>query len=140
MSVQTEITRITTARNTLRTKAVSLGIGTSTDNITQLATEYNDIVDRGTPNAEVQEGESYAIQPGYYHGGSVAGVAGGGNYQLQSKTVTPTKAEQVVNEDNGYYGLDSVTVNPIPDIYQDVSSVTATAGDVLATKIIVNSK
>ena len=139
MSVQTEITRIQEARDTIRTKAVALGVGLSTDNLSQLATKIDGIADRGTPNAEVQEGESYVIQPGYYHGGSVAGVAGGGNYSLQSKTVTPTKSEQIVNEDDGYYGLDSVKVNPIPDAYQDVSSVTAAAGDVLATKVFVTS-
>lgn len=140
MSVQTEITRIQSARNTLRTKAVALGVGLNTDNLTQLATKYDGIVDRGTPNAEVKEGESYVIEAGYYHGGSVAGVSGGGNYQLQSKTVTPTKSEQVVNEDDGYYGLDSVTVAPIPDQYQDVTDVDATASDVLAGKKIVDAQ
>lgn len=139
MSVQSEITRILTARNTLRTKAVALGIGTSTDDITDLAAEYNGITDRGTPSASIQEGDSYTILPGYYHGGTIQGVSGGGNYTLQAKTVTPTKSEQSVSQDSGYYGLSSVTVNPIPDAYQDVSSVTAVAGDVLATKIIVDS-
>lgn len=139
MSVQSEITRILTARNTLRTKAVALGIGTSTDDITDLAAEYNGITDRGTPSSSIQEGDSYTILAGYYHGGTIQAVAGGGNYTLQAKTVTPTKSEQSVSQDNGYYGLSSVTVNPIPDAYQDVSSVTAVAADVLATKIIVDS-
>ena len=140
MSVQTEITRIQEARNTLRTKAVSLGIGLATDNLSQLATKYNGIVDRGTPSASIQEGDTYTIQPGYYHGGTVQGVAGGGNYSLQAKQVTPTKSEITVTNDSGYYGLSTVTVNPIPAIYQDVSSVTATAADVLATKVIVDSE
>lgn len=139
MSVQSEITRIQEARNTLRTKAVSLGIGLATDNLSQLATKYNGITDRGTPSASVQEGDTYTIQPGYYHGGTVQGVSGGGNYSLQAKTATPTKSEQSITNDSGYYGLSSVTINPIPDIYQDVSSVTAGAADVLATKVIVGS-
>lgn len=139
MSIQSEITRILTARNTLRTKAVSLGIGSSTDDITDLADEYDDIVDQGTPSASIQEGETYSISAGYYHGGSVSAVGGGGNYQLQTKSVTPTKQEIVVDEDSGYYGLDTVTVNPIPSQYQDVSDTTATAGDVLATKVFVTS-
>ena len=79
------------------------------------------------------------IEEGYYHGGVVKGVSGGGNYSLQAKTFTPTKTETVVSSDAGYYGLSSVTVNPIPDLYQDVSSVTATAGNVLAGKVIVES-
>ena len=116
MSIANEISRIQEARDTLRAKAVALGVGLSTDNLTQLATKYDGIVDRGTPNAEVKEGESVTLDAGYYHGGSIKGVAGGGNYSLQSKTVTPTKSEQVVDNDAGYYGLDTVTVAPIPDI------------------------
>ena len=38
MSISTEISRIQTARNTLRTKAVDLGIGTNTDKLDALAT------------------------------------------------------------------------------------------------------
>lgn len=139
MSVQTEIARIQTARNTLRTKAVALGVGLSTDNLTQLATKYDDIIDRGTPNAEVQEGQSYTIEAGYYHGGSVTGVAGGGNYNLQAKSITPIKSEQTIGSDAGYYGLSSVTVGAIPDAYQDVSSVTATAADVLSPAVFVKA-
>lgn len=139
MSVQSEITRIQTARNTLRTKAVSLGVGLSTDNLSELATKYNGITDRGTPNAEVKEGESYTIEAGYYHGGTVQGVAGGGNYTLQAKTATPTKEEQSIVSDAGYYGLSGVTINPIPDAYQDVTDVDAAAGDVLTGKTIVTA-
>ena len=139
MSIANEISRIQEARDTLRAKAVALGVGLSTDNLTQIATKYDGIVDRGTPNAEVREGESFTLGAGYYHGGSIKGVSGGGNYTLQSKTVTPTKSEQVVDNDSGYYGLDTVTVAPIPDIYQDVSSVTATVGDVLSPKVYVDS-
>lgn len=141
MSIATEISRIQTARNKLRTKAVDLGIGTSTDNLTQLANEYDGIVNRGSVSAQVQEGDTYTIPAGYHDGsGTVSGVSGGGNYNLQSKSVTPTKAQQSVTADNGYYGLSGVTVAPIPDAYQDVSSVTAGAADVLANKIIVDDE
>lgn len=140
MSIQTELTRITNDRNTIRTKLVELGLATSSDNLDTLAEAIDDIADKGTPDAEVKEGESYTIAAGYYHGGTVRGVAGGGHYELQTKTgIVPTKSEQTITPDSGYYGLASVTVDAIPDNYADVSSVTAAAGDVLTGKSIVDA-
>jgi hypothetical protein len=87
----------------------------------------------------VQEGSTYTIPKGYHNGsGTVSGVAGGGNYNLQSKTATPTKSQQSITPDSGYYGLSDVTVAAIPSNYQDVTPVTAGAADVLATKVIVD--
>ena len=141
MSIQTNITRIQTARDTIRAKAVELGIGGNTDKLDVLATEINGITDQGAVSAEVKEGETYTIPKGYHNGsGTVSGVAGGGNYNLQSKTVTPTKSQQNITPDEGDYGLSDVTVAAIPETYQDVSSVTAAAADVLANKVIVNSE
>lgn len=138
MSTSTEISRLQTARNTLRAKGVNLGICTGTDKLDAIATAYDGIVNQGAVSASVQEGSTYTIPKGYHNGsGTVSGVAGGGNYSLQSKSVTPTKAQQNVTPDSGYYGMSDVTVAPIPDAYQDVTSVTAGAGDVLANKIIV---
>lgn len=140
MSISTEITRIQTARNTLRTKAVELGIAQSTAKLDALATAYDGIENRGAVSAQVQEGDTYTIPKGYHNGsGTVSGVAGGGNYSLQSKSVTPTKSQQNVTPDSGYYGLSDVTVGAIPESYQDVSSVTAVAGDVLTGKVIVTA-
>lgn len=140
MSTQTEITRIQTARNTLRTKAVELGIAQNTAKIDALATAFDGIENRGAVSAQVQEGDTYTIPKGYHNGnGTVSGVAGGGNYSLQAKTATPTKSQQNITPDAGYYGLSGVMVSAIPEAYQDVSSVTATAADVLANKIIVNA-
>ena len=103
-----------------------------------LATAIEGIENRGAVNASVTEGNTYTIPKGYHNGsGTVSGVAGGGNYTLQTKSVTPTKKEQNVTSDDGYYGLSSVTVGAIPEAYQDVSSTTAAAGNVLAGKIFV---
>lgn len=138
MSTATEITRLQTARNTIRNKMVNLGLGESTDLLDDLADEIDGIVNQGAVTATVQEGDTYTIPAGYHNGsGTVSGVGGGGNYQLQSKSVTPTKSQQSVSPDSGYYGLSGVTVAAIPEAYQDVTAVTAAAGDVLATKIIV---
>lgn len=138
MSTSIELTRIQTARNTIRDKLVELGLSTSTAKLDTLATAIDGIVNQGAISATVQEGDTYTIPKGYHNGsGTVSGVAGGGNYNLQSKTVTPTKNQQNVTPDSGYYGLSDVTVAPIPEAFQNVSSVTAGAGDVLANKVIV---
>lgn len=140
MSVQTELQRIETARNTLRTKAVELKISSGTEKLDELAEDYNGIQNQGSISAQVQEGETYTIPKGYHDGtGTVSGVSGGGSYNLQSKSVTPTKKPQQVTPDGGYYGLSDVTVEAIPTQYQDTSSVTATAGDVLTGKVIVTA-
>lgn len=138
MSVQSELTRITNDRNTIRTKLVALGLATSTASLDDCADAVNGMVNQGAVSATVKEGESYTIPAGYHNGsGVVKGTAGGGNYTLQARTVTPTKGQQSITPEQGYYGLSSVTVEAIPENYQDVSSVTATAADVLTTKVFV---
>lgn len=140
MSVATEITRITADRNTIRAKLVELGMAQNTDGLDKLATAVEGIVNQGAVSAIVQQGDTYTIPKGYHNGsGTVSAVAGGENYNLQSKSVTPTKLQQNVTPDSGYYGLDSVTVAAIPENYQDVSTVTASAGDVLTGKVFVNA-
>lgn len=138
MSIATQINRIEANRNTIRDKLVELGMATTTDKLDTLAAAIENIINRGAVSVTVQEGDTYTIPAGYHNGsGTVSGVAGGGNYNLQSKTATPTKKQQSITPDSGYYGLSDVTVAAIPAAYQNVSSVTATAPDVLAGKVIV---
>lgn len=140
MSIATEITRIQTDRNTIRNKLIDFGLVESGANLDACATAIDGIVNQGAVSATVQEGDTYTIPKGYHNGaGTVSGVAGGGSYNLQSKTVTPTKQQQSITPDSGYYGLSDVTVNAIPQAYQDVSSVTATAPDVLSGKVFVTA-
>ena len=140
MSTTSEITRLINARNTIRDKLINLGLANSNTKLDALASAVDGIANNGAISATVQEGTSYTIPAGYHNGsGTVTGEPGGGNYTLQSKTITPTKSQQNVTSDEGYYGLSGVTVNAIPDAYQNVSAVTASAPDILATKIIVDS-
>ena len=140
MSTQTEITRLQNARNKIRTWLVGLGLAASTDKLDELATKAAAIKNQGAVDASVKEGESYTIPAGYHNGsGTVKGVSGGGNYNLQTKSVTPTKEQQSISPDQGYYGLSAVTVGAIPENYQDVSATTAEEGDVRANKVFIKS-
>lgn len=151
MDIASQITRIQSDRDQLRTKAIELKLSTKADvdtvskaitntsNLDDIASAFDSIEDQGSVSAQVKEGETFNIPKGYHDGtGTVSGVSGGGNYKLQSKTVTPTKANQQITSDDGYYGLSDVTVNAIPDAYQNVTSVTAGAADVLTGKVIVD--
>lgn len=140
MSIATELAKLQTARNKIRTKLVSLGLVSAAAKLEDCATAVDGISNQGAVSATVQEGDTYTIPAGYHNGsGTVSGVAGGGNYKLQSKTIAPTKARQSITPDSGYYGLSDVTVSAIPDAYQDVSSVTAGAADTLTGKVLVTS-
>lgn len=137
-TTQELITALTGSRNTIRTKLVDFGLVTGTAKLGDCATAVDGIANNGAVDISVQEGESYTIPKGYHNGaGVVKGVAGGGNYTLQAKTVTPTKSQQSITPDQGYYGLSGVTVKAIPENFQDVSATTAAAADVLATKVFI---
>lgn len=140
MSVATYISNIESSRNAIRNKLIELGMAASSDKLDKLAIAIEGIINHGAVQITVQEGDTYTIPAGYHNGnGTVSGVAGGGNYTLQAKTATPTKKQQNITPDSGFYGLSGVTVAAIPEAYQDVSSVTATAGDVLTGKVYVTA-
>lgn len=141
MSISEQLTRIQNDRNTIRTKLAELGLGDGTEKLDVCATKVSGIANKGTVAAEVKEGEAYTIEPGYYKGGTVTGVSGGGNYTLESgREVTPTKEDQTVTPGDGYYGLSNLTVKAIPTQYQDVSDVTAEAEKVLSPFVFVDSE
>lgn len=135
-TIAEQITRLTNDRNTIRNKVLDFGLAESTANLDALATAIDGITNCGAVSAQVQEGDTYTIPKGYHNGsGTVSGVAGGGNYNLQSKSITPTKSQQNVTPDAGYYGLSDVTVEAIPAQFVDTSTGTAVAGDILTGKI-----
>lgn len=144
MSVSTYIASIEANRNTIRNKLVELGLAQSIDKLDVLAQAIEDIVNQGAISVEIKEGTSFTIPAGYHNGSgtvkAISDAAGDAeSYKTQAKTVTPTKKQQSVTPDAGYYALESVTVNAIPENYQDVSSVTAGAGDVLTGKVFVTA-
>lgn len=90
--------------------------------------------------------EKAKIIPGNIRQGvTVLGVSGtmspSEGVNAQSKTVTPTKSEQVVQPDSGYTHLAQVTVGAIPAQYVTTTDANATADDLKSGKTAyVNGK
>lgn len=167
MSISTQITRLQTIRNAIRETLISWGVITnSAADFEDCQTAIESIKNRGEIAVTLDTvTKSKTIDSGYYKGGSVSIVTqektatANGDITpdagkvlskvtvnvsseapiLQEKSVTPTKSVQEITKDEGYDGLSKVTVGAIPAAYQDVTGVTAEAGDVLANKVFVDS-
>lgn len=167
MSISTQITRLQTIRNAIRETLISWGVITnSAADFEDCQTAIESIKNRGEIAVTLDTvTKSKTIDSGYYKGGSVSIVTqektatANGDITpdagkvlskvtvnvsseapiLQEKSVTPTKSVQEITNDEGYDGLSKVTVGAIPAAYQDVTGVTAEAGDVLANKVFVDS-
>ena len=74
MSNQTQIDRLTTARNTIRTKMVALGLGASDDKLDELATQVNSIALKTSSNLTAS-GATVSVPAGYYASDASKSVA-----------------------------------------------------------------
>lgn len=134
MSVAGELERLSGARDTIRTKLVSMGIASSADTLDTLAEHIDEMAVHGADAVTLTTGSTSYTIPAGYHGGE-----GTVSITTETKSATPTKSTQTISASTGKV-ISKVTVNAIPAAYQNVSGVTAIAADVLATKVIVDSK
>ncbi len=100
----------------------------------------------GTGKVKISDMEKELIVPENIRSGvTILGVGGtmspNEGMKSQSKTVTPTKEQQVVTPDSGYNALSQVTVDAIPAEYITTTDATAAAKDIASGKTAyVNGK
>lgn len=165
MSIAAEIERIDGLKGRLIDKTTQLGLAQAGGTLESGVAAVEDIRDNGAVSGTISDRSgSYSVPAGYHNGNGKVSIAAGeqeklisgniksgvtilgvvGSYagessKLQSKTITPMKAQQQVTADEGYDALSQVTVEAIPAAYADVTQVTACQGDVLAAKVFVDS-
>lgn len=146
MSVSTELTRLQNAKQSLNNTATLFGIIASGENylLDELAEEYAKIDVFTNEGGEVDVDNTIVIERGYHMGGTYTIRDLSGNYELVDKgTIIPTTSNQTITPgtnpltQKNYYGIRSLTIGAIPSKYQDVTSVTVSANEVLSGKVYV---
>ncbi len=87
----------------------------------------------GTASGGDQHGTIWQDGQGYVHLDDESGIA------LQSKSVTPTESQQVVEPDEGYYALDEVTVGAISSSYVGSGITRRSSSDLTASGATVTA-
>ena len=166
MSVSEQITRLQGLKDRQKTALNKLGLVEPTANLEACTTAVEGITNNGAVSKKLDTTTvSYTVPKGYHDGkglvnieleektvtanGTITPTAGKVLSKiivnvddapvLQEKSVTPTKSPQDVTPDEGYEGLSKVSVAAIPNNYADISGTTATAADVLANKVFIDS-
>lgn len=67
-SSQTEITRLSDARDKIRSTLVNWGKAEGTERLDALATTIENIKNNGSVSAQIKEGDTYTIPEGYHNG------------------------------------------------------------------------
>lgn len=130
MNITEKLQRLADLRNRIRLKLTALGIAKSTDKMEKLTEAIENIENCGAVHQTLDGTKTTHTVPRGYHNGT-----GKVSITTESKSATPTKAQQKITPSTGKV-LSDVTIAPIPDAYHDVSGVDATAEDVLAGKKI----
>ena len=86
-----------------------------------------------TETKNITENGTYTPQEGKYFS-SVSVNIPSEIFETQSKSVTPSKDQQVITPDNGFNGLSEVIVDAIPDEYIVTTDATALAEDIVLNK------
>ena len=87
----------------------------------------------GTATGGDQHGTIWQDGQGYVHLDDESGIA------LQSKTATPTETQQVIEADQGYYALDTVTVGAISSSYVGSGITRRSSSDLTANGATVTA-